>query len=187
MTALTQAEADALIALVRETAARAIMPRFRQLAPDEIETKSGPTDLVTVADREAEALLAEGARRILPGCAVVGEEASAADPGLLSGIETSETCVILDPVDGTANFARGLAVFGVILAVTRRGETVFGLLYDPVCDDLVLAHRGGGAQYLGAGGRRALRTRGPRPLRQAEGLVPLSLAAPAERAESLVP
>ncbi|MCA0918737.1 inositol monophosphatase family protein [Pseudooceanicola nanhaiensis] len=187
MSTIDDLTAEALVALVRDVAAEAILPRFRNLQASEIEAKTSPTDLVTVADREAEVLLTEGVRRILPGCAVVGEEAVEDDPSLVAQIAGAETCVILDPVDGTSNFARGLAVFGMILAVTHRGETVFGLLYDPVCDDWIMAHRGGGAWFVAGDTRKRLTTRAPRPLAQIEGLVPLSQAAPADRAASIAP
>lgn len=149
---LSDAQTDALVALVRQTGREIVMPRFRNLDPGDIAAKSDACDLVTIADREAETALSAGARAILPGCAVVGEEAVAEDTALLDQIASAETCVILDPVDGTFNFARGLAVFGIILAVTHRGRTVFGLLYDPVLDDWVMAHRGGGAHYVTARG-----------------------------------
>ncbi|MBY6092854.1 inositol monophosphatase family protein [Maritimibacter alkaliphilus] len=187
MNTIDDLTAEALVALLREVAAEVILPRFRHLDASEIEAKTSPNDLVTVADREAEVLLAEGVQRILPGCAVVGEEAVEDDPGLVAQIAEAETCVILDPVDGTSNFARGLAVFGMILAVTRRGETVFGLLYDPVCDDWVMAHRGGGAWFVRGETRQRLSTRAPRPLPEIEGMVPLSQADPDVRAASIAP
>nr|WP_256368186.1 inositol monophosphatase [Mangrovicoccus sp. HB161399] len=166
-----------MTALVRQVGREVILPRFRNLAAAEIASKADPTDLVTIADREAEAALAAGARAILPGCEVVGEEAVSENPALLGAIAGAETCVIIDPVDGTFNFARGLAMFGVILAVARGGETVFGLLYDPAMDDWVLAHRGGGAHHVTASGaRRRLCARGGATLATAEGSLPLDLA-----------
>ncbi|MCA0941809.1 inositol monophosphatase [Salipiger pacificus] len=183
---LSETEAEALIALVRRVGREVILPRFRNLAAADVDAKADATDLVTIADREAEAALAAGARAILPGCAVVGEEAVAEDPSLLDSIEDAETCVIIDPVDGTFNFARGLAVFGVILAVTRRGQTVFGLLYDPVMDDWVMAHRGGGAEHvIPSGTRRRLTARRGMSLSEAEGTLPLDLYGGARRAEIL--
>lgn len=183
---LTPDEADAFVALVRTTARNVVLPRFRNLSDADIATKDDATDLVTVADRDAEAALSAGARHILPGCAVVGEEAVAEEPGLLDLIGDAGTCVIIDPVDGTFNFARGLAVFGMILAVTRNGRAVFGLLYDPVMDDWVVAHRGGGAFYRNAhGADRRLAVRDCPSLNLAEGTVPLDLAKGAERARIL--
>lgn len=183
---LTDAQIDALVALVRQTGRDLVMPRFRNLDPGDIDAKSDAMDLVTIADREAEAALASGARAILPGCAVVGEEAVAEDRALLDQIATAETCVLIDPVDGTFNFARGLAVFGIILAVTHRGQTIFGLLYDPVLDDWVMAQRGGGAYFCNARGmRRPIATRAGRPLAETEGTIPLDLVAGDHRAKVL--
>ncbi|MCA0848801.1 hypothetical protein LCL92_16095 [Salipiger thiooxidans] len=142
---VTTAEAEALVALLRKVGREIVLPRFCNLDPAEIDAKTEPTDLVTIADQEAEVALAAGARAIFPGCEVVGEEAVSDDPALLDRIAGAATCVIIDPVDGTFNFTRGLAVFGIILAVTRHGETVLGLRYDPVADDWVIAHRGGAA------------------------------------------
>ena len=183
---LSEAEAQALVALVRRVGREVILPRFRNLGAADVDAKADATDLVTIADREAEAALAAGARAILPGCAVVGEEAVAEDPSLLDSIADAETCVIIDPVDGTFAFARGLAVFGVILAVTRQGQTVFGLLYDPVLDDWVMAHRGGGAEHVTASGaRRRLTARRGASLSEAEGTLPLDLYGGARRAQIL--
>ena len=142
-----QQDIDDLIDLVRQVGAEVIVPSFRRLADDDIETKSGPQDLVTVADRTAEKLIAMGIKRILPGAAVVGEEAVAEDKRFLDAIGTSDTCVIVDPIDGTGNYVAGLAVFGTILAMVSRGETVFGLLYDPILDDWMYALRGQGAWF----------------------------------------
>ena len=140
-----QAEA-ALIEAVRRVAKDEILTRFRNLSDRDVKTKSAPDDLVTEADTRAEAALTKAVHDILPGTAVVGEEAVAADPSVLKMLG-SDRVVIIDPIDGTWNFAKGLATFGVILAVAEKGETVFGLLYDPVLDDWVLARKGGGTWF----------------------------------------
>ncbi|WP_425053346.1 inositol monophosphatase family protein [Psychromarinibacter sp. S121] len=182
----SEVTAEAFVSLVRRVGREIVMPRFRNLDASEIDTKADASDLVTIADREAEVALAEGARSILPGCAVVGEEAVADDPDLLSNVATAETCVVIDPVDGTFNFARGVAVFGIILAVVHKGQTVFGLLYDPVMDDWAIARRGQGAEFVDAQGRRRrLATRPCAGLAEAEGTVPLDLATGPRRIETL--
>lgn len=135
----------ALIELVRKAARTEVMPRFRRLPDSEIRAKTTIDDLVTEADLRAEAMITEGVPAILPGAVVIGEEAVSQDSTLVRRIAEVETAVIVDPVDGTWNFANGLATFGMILAVTVRGETVLGLLYDPVMDDWVLARKGGGS------------------------------------------
>ena len=183
---LSDVEAEAFVALVRRVGRDIVMLRFRNLDAAEIEAKADASDLVTVADREAELALAEGARAILPGCAVVGEEAVSENPDLLDAIGTAETCVVIDPVDGTFNFARGIAVFGIILAVLRHGQTVMGLLYDPVMDDWAIARRGQGAELVDAHGRRRkLASRACTALAEAEGTVPLDLARGTRRVEAL--
>ena len=138
---------DDLVEVVRSAGANEIMPRFRNLSESDIETKSGPRDLVTVADRTAEEAIRRGVKAILPGAEVIGEEGVAEAPELLNAIGTSETCVIVDPIDGTGNYVAGLAVFGTILSVVHKGQTTVGLLYDPVLDDWMFAFRGEGAWY----------------------------------------
>jgi len=179
---LTRAEETGLIDLVREVAKAEILPRFRALDPTEIRSKSRADDLVTVADVAAEVALADGAARILPGAAVVGEEAVSGDASVLDRVAGPGRTLVIDPIDGTWNFAHGLAVFGVILAVVEDGETVFGLLYDPVFDDWTAARRGGGA-WSGAPGRADIPLRrAPAPAPDiAQGYVPLSLYPAAAR------
>ncbi len=173
---LTPELEDELIALVRRVAKAEIMPRFRTLPEDDIRAKSAPDDLVTEADLRSEAAITEGVRALLPDALVIGEEAVAADPSIVAGIDAADCAVIIDPVDGTWNFAKGLATFGVILAVAEKGETVFGLLYDPVMDDWVMARRGGGAWYCRPDApARRLQIEGDAPQDQAVGFVPLFL------------
>lgn len=143
---------EALIALVREVARREILPRFRRLPAGAVRSKTQPDDLVTDADLASEEALTTGARQILPGAEIIGEEAVAADPSVLNGLADAELAVVIDPIDGTWNYANGLAVFGVLLAVVARGQTVFGLLYDPVMDDWIAARRGGGCWFAAADG-----------------------------------
>lgn len=154
---LTDTQSDAIIAAVREVAAAEIVPRFRNLTGDDIDEKSSFDDLVTVADTAAEAALTARIRAILPGDNVVGEEAVAADRSVLDRVGQGRTTVI-DPIDGTWNFAHGIANYGVIVAVVEEGETVWGLLYDPSFDDWTVAHRGQGAWVHRGGKRRRLTT-----------------------------
>ncbi len=130
-------------ALLRDVAARIVMPRFRQLDASEIEEKA-PDELVTIADRESEAALAEGLLRLLPEARVIGEEACSADPSLLDDIGRG-TAWIVDPIDGTANFAAGESPFGIMIALVADGVSEAGWLYDPIQDRLCNAGRGKGA------------------------------------------
>lgn len=129
-------------ALMRFVSERTILPRWKKLARADIIEKS-PDEIVTVADRESEAFLAEALTKLAPDVAVVGEEACHADPALLERL--SGPCWIVDPIDGTHNYAHGKTPFGIIVALADAGEAIAGWLYDPVCDRLCHARRGEGA------------------------------------------
>lgn len=172
-----------LIDAVRQAARREIMPRFRRLEPNHIATKSGPDDFVTDADVRAERIIAEAARTLLPDALILGEEAVHANPALLDRLATADQAVIIDPVDGTANYAAGLSLFGVIVAVIIEGRTAFGLLYDPVMDDWVLARRGGGAWFCRPYDTpRRLQNAKAKPIEDCLGYVPLHLFPKHEQA-----
>jgi fructose-1,6-bisphosphatase/inositol monophosphatase family enzyme len=139
---------DKVETLMREAAARAILPRFRHLQRHEIEEKT-PGELVTAADREAEQILTPGLMALLPGSLVIGEEAASADPALLPRLAEDEDVWLVDPVDGTANFAAGIEPFAVMVALVRRGETVASWMLDPVAGVMHRAERGAGAFVAG--------------------------------------
>ena len=167
---------DALIDAVRRTAKAEVLPHFRNLGPMEITSKSNVDDMVTEADRRAEAAIKAAVAEIIPDSVFIGEEAVANEPRLLREIGRNETTVILDPIDGTWNFVNGLATFGIILALSVRSETVFGLLYDPVMDDWVVAHKGEGAWFCQPGKEPRRLEVGPGlPTKQMLGILPLFL------------
>ena len=137
--AVTPAQRSQIINIVRRAARAEILPRFRRLSDGDIRTKSAADDLVTDADTRAEAMITRALQIAFPSALVIGEEAVAEKPELLDGIADAQLAFVIDPVDGTWNFAHGLAVFGVIVAATRFGKPVFGLIYDPVADDWAIA------------------------------------------------
>src|SRR5690349_21342761 len=106
---------DRVSAIIREVAEAEILPRFRRLQQSDIREK-GPGDLVTVADEVAERRLTERLRDLVPNSLVLGEEAVAADQRVLGRIFEEDPVWIIDPVDGTSNFASGKPAFGVIVA-----------------------------------------------------------------------
>ncbi|MBA3053875.1 MAG: inositol monophosphatase [Sphingomonadales bacterium] len=140
---MTDALTAGVHALMREATQRAILPRYRMLAAHEITAKAAD-DVVTVADAEAEDILAAGLARLLPEAAIVGEEAAHADPAVLDRLGDT-LCWIVDPLDGTNNFAAGKPPFGVLIALAEKGETVAGWIYDCLTGRFCLAARGGGA------------------------------------------
>ncbi len=139
------ADAVEVTQILRAAARAEIMPRFRRLGSDDVRTKSGPTDLVTVADEAAERLITQGLERRFAGCVVIGEEAAAGEPGLLDRLGDAELAFVVDPIDGTSNFAAGVPLFGVMAAAVMRGEVVGAVIHDPLCDDAAVAVRGEGA------------------------------------------
>lgn len=130
--------------IIREAAAEEILPRFRNLSAGQIREKR-PGELVTEADTEAERVMTRRLRDLLPGSKVVGEEAVAAEPALLTVLEGEGGVWIIDPVDGTGNFAKGNARFAVIVALVRDGVTVAGWIFDPLGERMITAELGGGA------------------------------------------
>jgi fructose-1,6-bisphosphatase/inositol monophosphatase family enzyme len=161
-------------AVMREAAERAILPRYQVLAAHEINAKS-PGDVVTIADTEAELILAEGLAKLLPEAAIVGEEAYFADPTLRDRLGDA-LCWIIDPVDGTNNFAAGKPPFGVIISLAEKGETIGGWILDPLTGRFCHAGLGHGAFVDGE--RIRARSSGQSPPIAAISLV---FADPAER------
>lgn len=136
---------DAVRQLIEETAKLTIMPRFRQLRSDEVGTKAGPHDIVTIADQEAEAYLTPRLQGLLPGSSVVGEEAVSGDEGIMDALRRPGATWLIDPVDGTANFAVGNALFAVMVALVHDGDAVAAWIHDPVRRITAMAQKGKGA------------------------------------------
>ncbi|WP_030609378.1 inositol monophosphatase family protein [Streptomyces fulvoviolaceus] len=141
---LTQHAAD-VEAAVRKAAAAEIMPRFRRLATHEVDQKSGPHDLVTDADRQAELYLTEALGALLPGSVVVGEEAVHANPASYEAIQGDKPVWIVDPVDGTRQFVHGDPGFCTLVALAQGGVLLGSWTYAPARDQLATAIRGRGA------------------------------------------
>jgi fructose-1,6-bisphosphatase/inositol monophosphatase family enzyme len=125
-----------------------VLPRFRHLSAGEIHEKS-PGDVVTIADQESERALTAGLTRLLPGSEVVGEEAVAADPGVLRRVGDRGAVWIVDPVDGTNNFAAGKTPFAVMVALLHEGEPAASWILDVVADRMAVAEAGSGAYIEG--------------------------------------
>jgi myo-inositol-1(or 4)-monophosphatase len=105
--------------------------------------KKGPIDLVTAADLQAEQEFRQLIAARFPTHGVLGEEAPA------SG-EPARSRWIIDPLDGTTNFAHGLAIFSVSIALEVDGRLEIGVVYDPIAEELFTAERGAGARLNGS-------------------------------------
>lgn len=129
---------DSVTALLRRAATEIILPRFQKLARHQIREK-GPGDLVTIADTEAERLLTPLLAALVPGSVVVGEEAVAADRDVLQRLAGTAGVWLIDPVDGTFNFAHGDPNFAVIVAFVEHGHVRAGWIHEPVDGETVWA------------------------------------------------
>ena len=126
------------------------MPSFRTLRPEDIyskDTPGDPEDLVTIVDQTAERFLIDALSEVVPGAAFIGEEAVCENPALLDALSARAPTWLIDPIDGTKNFARGNADFGVMLALVEAGRTRASWMAIPAAEPtgytVVAARRGG--------------------------------------------
>ncbi|WP_428776310.1 inositol-1-monophosphatase [Vibrio sp.] len=103
-------------------------------------TLKGNNDFVTNVDKEAEALIIDTIKNSYPEHNIVAEE-----NGVIEG-KDKDVQWIIDPLDGTTNFVKGLPHFSVSIAVRIKGKTEVACVYDPMRNDLFTAQRGAGAQ-----------------------------------------
>ena len=107
--------------------------------------KKGVIDLVTEVDLACERMIRALIAERHPGHDVLAEEL-----GGPTGVERSRHCWIVDPLDGTTNFAHGLPIFCCTVALEIDGRLEVGAVYDPTRDELFTAQRGKGAYLNGA-------------------------------------
>ncbi|GGM32065.1 inositol monophosphatase [Micromonospora sonchi] len=167
---------DDVAGLLRETAARVVLPFFRRLDEADVAEKA-PGELVTVADRKAEEMITDGLRRLRPGSVVVGEEAVADDPDLLRHLRGGGDVWLVDPIDGTANFAAGRCPFALMVSLHTDGEPVAAWVYDPLAGTLATARLGEGAYLDG----RPLRLPPAPPIGELRGVAMTKFLPPAAR------
>lgn len=128
---------------LRSVARTEILPLFRALEPHHIREKE-PGDLVTIVDEAVERVLTERLAALMPGSVVVGEEAVAAEPSVIERLSDKAPVWLIDPIDGTRNFAAGRTPFGVMVALIENGETLAAWIYDPIGQSMAWALRGQG-------------------------------------------
>jgi len=131
---------------IRVAAQTEALPRFKNLQDGDIREKK-PGDPVTVADLAMEEALRASLGAILPSAAFVGEESFETDPHSIDVIKDADAAWIVDPIDGTRNYAAGDPCFAVIVAFVSAGETVMGWIHDPVNNTMMTAEKGAGAHF----------------------------------------
>jgi myo-inositol-1(or 4)-monophosphatase len=128
-----------------------IRPFFRSALSVENKSVSGGFDPVTAADRAAEAAMRALIKRTVPAHGIVGEEFPAERPD-------AEYVWILDPIDGTKSFICGLPAWGTLIALTRYGDPIYGMMHQPFTREKFFGD-GSGSRYRGPAGDRVLQTR----------------------------
>ena len=137
-------DTDAVLDLIQDVAARVITPRFRSLAAEDVSEKN-PGDLVTVADREAEAELTSALGAAYPDAVVLGEETFSDDASVMQRFTAAQHSFTVDPVDGTKNFVHGSPDHAVMVAELRSGVVVRSWIWQPQHEAAYVAERGAGA------------------------------------------
>ncbi|MGF1719206.1 inositol monophosphatase [Vibrio kyushuensis] len=112
---------------------------FISMTPEKIAFK-GPQDFLTETDLAVEELIRDRLIEAFPYDSVYGEE---------TGGEIKANTWILDPIDGTANFARGIPHFCIVMAFVSENDTKLGLIFDPIHDELFIAEKGKGSTMNG--------------------------------------
>lgn len=129
--------------ILRQVSREVVLPHYQNLQSGDIQEKS-PGDLVTIADMLSEEMLSEKLHALLPEAQIIGEEAVNANPAIMDRL-ADDTVWIIDPIDGTGNFAAGRPPFGIIIALVRNGRTNAGWLFDPLTSRICHAAENGGA------------------------------------------
>lgn len=134
--------------LLLEAADSYVMPVFgkREANPEE----KSPGEWVTDADKATETFLEPALRSLIPGSSVVGEEGASSDPSILERLSSNENVWLIDPLDGTSNFAQGIAPFALMIALIRNGITVASWILEPVANQLSISEKGAGSWINGA-------------------------------------
>jgi fructose-1,6-bisphosphatase/inositol monophosphatase family enzyme len=183
MKIISEAVLQSLMEDMRQAGEAEVLPRFLGVTADGIRAKTAPDDIVTDADLGAERRLSAALSAHFPDALIVGEEAVSADPTLLDRLADAELAAIIDPVDGTWNFAHGVPLFGMIVAIVSGGETVAGLIHYPLTGDFLVARPGEGAWHIARDGARTrLRVAAAVPVGEMSGFVPLHMFSAEEQA-----
>lgn len=118
-----------------KAAGEVILPYFRTALQIEVKEDQSP---VTAADRAAERVIVDTLRQYFPEYGMLGEEFGL-QPGQV------ETRWIIDPIDGTQNFIRGIPYFATLIGLEQDGDITVGVVHAPAHGDLLYAEKGAGA------------------------------------------
>jgi len=136
------AELTAMIAAA-QAAGAGLQQHFAKLSDLSIRAKSGPADMVSIADEEAERTTRGILAQARPEYSFLGEEG-----GNVGGGDTRHSWIV-DPLDGTTNFLFGSPLWGVNVALARDNEVIAGVTYLPMLNELYIAEQGKGCWLNG--------------------------------------
>ncbi len=148
---MTAIDFAAFVDELASVAGETIRPFFRTALGVENKSLSGGFDPVTAADRAAETVMRALIKRTFPEHGILGEEFASDRPD-------AEYVWVLDPIDGTKSFICGMPAWGTLIALTRRGEPIYGMMYQPFTREYFTGD-GSAASYRGPAGARELRVR----------------------------
>jgi myo-inositol-1(or 4)-monophosphatase len=156
---MTAIDFAAFVDQLASVSGETILPFFRTALSIENKSIAGGFDPVTAADRAVEVAMRTLIKKSFPAHGIVGEEL---------GTERAEAeyVWVLDPIDGTKSFICGLPAWGTLIALTRRGEPIYGMMHQPFTREHFTGD-GSAARYRGPAGDRALRVRPCAALREA--------------------
>src|SRR5262245_48807569 len=143
---------DAVTALIKEVCQTLVLPRFSQLSHEDIQSKAtqdDPDDIVTVVDRQVEERLSAALTQLDSSAAIIGEEAAHSRPELLQLLTSDGPVWVIDPIDGTKNFARGDDGFGIMVAWVMGGQVQAAWISLPARQQVFVAEAGSGAVLNG--------------------------------------
>jgi myo-inositol-1(or 4)-monophosphatase len=148
---MTAIDFAAFVDRLATVSGEAILPYFRTSLGVDNKAGGGAFDPVTAADRSAETAMRALIRDTFPDHGIIGEEFG-------SERTSAEYVWVLDPIDGTKSFICGMPAWGTLIALTRDGEPVYGLMHQPFTRER-FSGDGGAARYRGPTGERALMVR----------------------------
>jgi myo-inositol-1(or 4)-monophosphatase len=121
-----------------------MLKAFNDRTGEPVHKFKGTHDYLTETDGAVEKLVRDRIAKAFPADSFLGEES------VEEGAQFGRDIWVVDPIDGTSNFARGVPHFCISIAFVRDGEIEIGVVYEPVRDELYVARRGGGATRNGA-------------------------------------
>ena len=144
---MSHIDPEKVAAIIRTVAEDEILSRFGALgSSDIIEKRPGNAgNLVTTADIEAEKILIRELQISFPGTVAIGEETIENDPSIIGALDGEAPVWLIDPVDGTSNFAAGKEPFAVLVSLIIKRETILGLIYSPMTNEMAIGSKGEGA------------------------------------------